>query len=247
MLEVAHEVAKDLHKANIIIDPSRIDSLYNRVSNHIDQARQNIQRTIDVEMIKAYWFIGRDIIEEEQHGETRAEYGKAILKRLSIKLQAKYKSGFSVDTLEKARKFFIIYQSNIEVKKSATVSRKLDTPPLIPNLSWSHYVELISVSRPEVRQFYALEASKNNWKVRELRRQISSFLFDRLLKSKDKEKLLQLAYKGHEISTPEDAIKEPLVLEFLGAPEPHKLSESKLETALINNLHTIASDQDQHA
>jgi predicted nuclease of restriction endonuclease-like (RecB) superfamily len=107
---------------------------------------------------------------------------------------------------------------------------------VVPNLSWSHYVELIKVSRSEARQFYALEASKNNWNVRELRRQISSFLFDRLSKSKSKEALLQLAYKGHEINTPEDAIKEPLVLEFLGAPEPHKLSESKLETAIINNL-----------
>lgn len=120
------------------------------------------------------------------------------------------------------------------MEKSATLSRKSESIALIPNLSWSHYVELMSVSRPEARQFYALEASKNNWNVRELRRQISAFLFDRLLKSNNKEKILQLAYEGQEINTPEDAIKEPLVLEFLGAPEPHKLSESKLETALIN-------------
>lgn len=119
------------------------------------------------------------------------------------------------------------------------MSRKSDLLPLTPNLSWSHYVELMSVSRHEARQFYALETSKNNWNVRELRRQISSFLFDRLLKSKNKEKVLQLACKGQEINTPEDAIKEPLVLEFLGAPEPHKLSESKLETALINNLQNF--------
>ena len=222
---------------NQLIDSRRIDLLYNRVSDHIDQARQNIQRAINVEMIKAYWFIGREIVEEEQHGQIRAEYGKAILKKLSTKLQAKYKSGFGVDTLEQARKFFLVYQS--DVQKSETASRKSDFSALIPNLSWSHYVELIKVTRSEARQFYALEASKNNWNVRELRRQISSFLFDRLLKSKNKEKILHLAYKGQEINTPEDAIKEPLVLEFLGAPEPHKLSESKLETALINNLQNF--------
>lgn len=223
----------------ILINHTRIDSLYNRVTNHIDRARLNIQHTIDVEMVKAYWFTGREIVEEEQHGQVRAEYGKAVLKRLSTRLQEKYKSGFSVDTLEKARKFYLIYQSDIEIEKSATPSRKSDVPLLIPNLSWSHYVELMAVSRPEARQFYALEASNNNWNVRELRRQISSFLYDRLLKSKNKETLLQLAYKGQEINTPEDAIKEPLVLEFLGAPEPHKLSESKLETALINNLQNF--------
>jgi len=222
-----------------LLDHTRIDSLYNRVSSHIDNARQNIQHTIDLEMVKAYWLTGREIVEEEQHGKARAEYGRAILKKLSAKLQGKYKSGFSVDTLEKARKFYLIYQYDIDDQKSATVSRKSNLPPLTPNLSWSHYVELMSVSRPEARQFYALEASKNNWNVRELRRQISSFLFDRLLKSKNKEKVLNLAYKGQEINTPEDAIKEPLVLEFLGAPEPHKLSESKLETALINNLQNF--------
>lgn len=219
-------------------DTKRIDDLYHRVTAHIDHARHYVQKTIDSEMVKAYWLIGRDIVEEEQRGQERAEYGKAILKNLSAKLREKYKNGFSVDILEKARKFFILYQEEDEnsIQKSATLSRKSQPPKLVPNLSWSHYVELITVSRPEARKFYAHEASKNNWNVRELRRQISSFLFDRLAKSKDKQKVMQLAHKGQEINTPEDAIKDPLVLEFLGAPEPHKLSESKLETALINNL-----------
>lgn len=120
--------------------------------------------------------------------------------------------------------------------KSATPSRKSGSIPLVPHLSWSHYVELLKVPRIEALQFYALEASKNNWNVRELRRQISSFLFDRLSRSKDKNAALEMSLKGQEINKPEDAIKEPLVLEFLGAPEPHKLSESNLETSLISNL-----------
>lgn len=220
----------------IVVDDKRIEALYEKVTGHIDRARYCIQKTVDAEMVKAYWLIGQDIVQEEQHGEERAEYGKSILKSLSARLQRKYKSGFSVDTLEKARKFFILYQETEVTRKSATLSRKSKTANLIPNLAWSHYVELIKVNGLDARQFYAIEASKNNWNVRELRRQISSFLFNRLSKSKDKEKVLRLAYEGHEINTPEDTMKEPMVLEFLGAPEPHKLSESKLETALINNL-----------
>lgn len=148
-------------------------------------------------MVKAYWLIGQDIVQEEQEGEERAEYGKSILKNLSAKLQKKYKNGFSVDTLEKARKFFLMYQKEDMPIKSATMSRKFKASGLVSNLSWSHYVELIKVSRIEARQFYAIEASRNNWNVRELRRQISSFLFDRLNKSNDKEKVLKLASEDH--------------------------------------------------
>lgn len=91
------------------IDPQRIDSLYDRIAIHIDTARQQIQRSIDINMIKAYWLIGQEIVEEEQFGNKRSEYGKAVLKSLSTKLQQKYKRGFSVDILEKARKFYLIF------------------------------------------------------------------------------------------------------------------------------------------
>jgi len=225
--------------AKEIIDLSRMDTLYNKASKHIDTARQAVQNTINIEMIKAYWRIGRDIVQEQQEGTERAKYGKAVLKALSVKLQLHYKRGFSVDVLEKARKFYLIYQMDTASQKSATLSRKSDEPPLIPNLAWSHYVELLSVTRDEARQFYALEASQNKWTVRELRRQMDSFLYDRLAKAKDKELVLQLAHKGQEINKPADAIKEPLVLEFLGVPEPHKLSETNLESALISNLQSF--------
>jgi len=233
------------------LEKINIDVLYQKAAGHIDKARQAVQKSINAEMIRAYWLIGRDIIKTEQQGKEKAEYGKAILKEVSVKLQKKYKNGFSVDTLEKARKFYLTYQLDADkTQKSATVSRKykeliLPTMPspkgdnllfLLPNLSWSHYVELIKITRTEARQFYAFEANKNGWNVRELRRQMDSFLFDRLLKAKDKASVLQIAGEGHEINTPEDTMKEPLVLEFLGAPEPHKLSETELEGMLINNL-----------
>ena len=229
-----------LEKNHEIIGSKTVDALYGKITSHIDDARENVQRTVDVEMIKAYWLIGRDIIQEEQSGELRAEYGRSILKQLSKKLQQRYKRGFSVQTLEKARKFYVLYQKDTIGGKSPTLSGISETPAVLNlNLSWSHYVELMTVKRDEARDFYALEASQNKWTVRELRRQMDSFLYDRLAKAKDKGQVLQLARKGQEINKPEDAIKEPLVLEFLGVPEPHKLSETKLESALINNLQNF--------
>lgn len=222
-----------------LVDTSRIDDLFIKASAHIDRARETVQHTVNIELINAYWRIGRDIVQDQQEGKDRAAYGRAILKDLSKKLIAHYKRGFSVDSLEKARKFYLIYQYASETEISATTSRISDGPPLMPNLSWSHYVELISISRDEARQFYALEASSNKWTIRELRRQIDSFLYDRLAKAKDKEQVLALAHKGQEINNPQDAIKDPLILEFLGIPEPHKLSENSLESALLNNLQNF--------
>lgn len=217
-----------LRYSNKLSNIDDINLLYHKASRYIDEARQSIRRSIDIKIVEAYWLIGRDIIKTEQRGERRAEYGKAILRGLSVRLQVKYKGGFSIDTLEKARKFFLTYQ------KSATLSRILTQ-----NLSWSHYVELLKVKRSEARQFYIMEARRNNWNIRELRRQINAFLYDRTPKSKNKRGLLKSVRCDYEINTPEDAIKDPLVLEFLGVPEPRDLSETKLETALINNLQNF--------
>ena len=214
-------------------------SLYGKAAAHIDQARTAIHRTVDTQMVRAYWLIGRDIVEEEQLGKTRADYGKELLKQLSKQLQAKYGRGFSVRTLEKARRFYLVYHDVMSHGKSPTLSAEFDGSKQSFGLSWSHYVELIGVKRESARKFYELEATKNNWNVRELRRQIDSFLYDRLAKSKDKDQVLQLACNGQEINTAEDAIKEPLVLEFLGVPEPHNLSETNLESALITNLQSF--------
>lgn len=227
-------------KSNSLIseEDRRINTLYFRVSSHIDQARQHIQKTIDGEMVKAYWQIGKEIVDEEQRGKERAEYGKAVLKKLSLKLQSKYFRGFGVDTLEQARKFYIVYPL-AKKSKSDTVRRKSENPTFNQNLSWSHYRLLMRISRPEARTFYEHETCKNHWSSRELDRQINSLLFDRLTKSKDKKGLLRLAQNGQEIVNPVDAIKEPIVLEFLGIPESHRLVESKVEEALIDNLQSF--------
>lgn len=232
---------KLLKKDKVLVSSAekRITALYSRVTSHIEQARNRIQKTVDSEMVKAYWLIGQDIVKEEQHGKERAEYGKTILKNLSAKLQNKYVRGFGVDTLEQARKFYLTYQPLDENKKSDALRRKSETPHFNPNLSWTHYRLLMRITRSEARMFYEYEAGKNHWSSRELERQVSSLLFDRLAKSKDKEGLLKLACKGQEIINPVDSIKEPIVLEFLGIPESHRLVESKLEEALLNNLQTF--------
>lgn len=201
------------------VGAKNIDLLYKKASAYIDQARQTIHRTIDTEMVKAYWCIGRDIVEEEQEGKKRAEYGSFLLNGLSERLTKKYGRGFSGSTLRDIRLFYQTYPNELN-----------------PTLGWIHYRALMRVHTLEARSFYEIETKKNCWSGRELERQINSLLFERLAKSKDKKGLMRLACKGQEIDTPADAIKEPLILEFVGMPESHRLVESKLEEALANNL-----------
>lgn len=210
----------------------KIELIFNKVSQHIDKARNNIMRSIDHEMVTTYWLIGRDIVEEEQHGQARAEYGKHLLAELSAQLTKKYGTGFGVENLKRIRQFYLMYKDYTPIGYAVRTESKT----LNVNLSWTHYRALMRVSRIDARSFYEIEAVKNNWSGRELERQINSLLFDRLALSKDKDGVLQLAIKGQEITKPEDAIKDPLVLEFLNLPESHKLVESKLEQALIDNL-----------
>ncbi len=205
----------------------KIEQLQHQIYKHIDNARQSVQRSIDTEMVKAYYLIGRDIVEAEQNGRTKAEYASYLIKELSINLNKKYNKGFSVTTLKNARYFYLTYKDAIGQTVSAQFSK---------NLGWSHYELLMRISRVEVRKFYEIEADKNHWSVRELKRQIASLLFDRLAKSKDKEGLLKLSYKGQEIVKPSDAIKDPVILEFLDLPISHRLVESKVEEIIINNL-----------
>jgi len=142
-----------------------LESLYLRVSSLINNARNNVERSINHEMVRTYFLIGKEIVEEEQKGKERAEYGEQILQKLSIKLQNEYQKGFGVDTLERARRFYLIYQSDVldtsEEKISAPLERKSLLPHFNPDLSWSHYRELIKISRADARKFYEIEAAKD--------------------------------------------------------------------------------------
>ncbi len=232
--------------------------LYGRVREILDAARAGIARTVNTTQVLANWLIGREIVEQEQRGEHRAGYGAKLLTRLSLRLTRDFGRGYSVDNLEAFRQFYLEYPLLI----SETVRRKLAMPAisetasrksvaaagaataprpgrLHSDLSWSHYRCLLRVGRQAARDFYEIEAIKHGWSVRELSRQTASLLFDRLAKSRDKAGLLRLARRGQEVSRPIDALRDPMVIEFLGLPESHRLVESKLEQALIGNLQNF--------
>lgn len=177
-------------------------------------------------MVTAYWHIGKEIIEAEQRGISRAGYGKKLIENLSQQLIEKYGAGWSASHLWHVRQFYLLYKDRM--------------PPnlhtLRAELSWSHYRILMRIEKPEARSFYEIECIKNNWSSRELERQKGSFLFERLALSKDKKGLMKLVHKGQELEKYADMIKDPYVLEFTGLSADPKLYESKLEQALIDNL-----------
>lgn len=194
------------------------------IKSVLTNARSNVARQVNNELLCAYWNIGRIICEYEQSVPDRADYGKQTLKELSKELTKEFGKGFSRSNLQNMRQFYLTYE------KCQTLSGKL---------SWSHYCELLSISDSEKRGFYEKEAINANWSVRELKRQIESSLFERLLLSRgdaNKEQVLKLALHGNEISEPEDIIKDPYVFEFLGLPENRPFLESDLERALVQQI-----------
>lgn len=205
----------------LVRNTTQSERIYDRIRKIIEHARGNIARAINTEMVVAYWYVGREIVEEEQRGKSRAGYGEAILKNLSEKLTADFGKGFDESNLRNIRQFYLTYP-------------KCDT--LRHELSWSHYRILMRVGKEHARSFYEVECINNNWSARELERQKGSLLFERLALSKDKKGLMKLARRGQELQTYNDMIKDPYVLEFTGLSPQSKLYESKLEQALIDNL-----------
>lgn len=190
----------------------------------IIESRKNLVRTVNTEMLSAYWNVGRLIIESEQNNSVRAGYGEETLKKVSKRLRSELGNGFSMTNLSFMRRFYLAYQ------KFQTVSEKL---------SWSHYCELLTISDDSKRSFYEKECIASRWSVRELKRQLDSSLYERLLLSRgaeNKEEVKRLAEKGQEIEKPEDILKDPYVFEFVGLPENKAVLESDLEDALINHI-----------
>lgn len=194
----------------------------------LTQARQNVYRSINQTMTQAYWLIGQRIVEEEQGGESRAQYGKAIIKTLSETLSPEFGKGFSVRNLEQMRAFYLLYQI------PQTVSAELKSPDF--QLSWSHYQMLIRIKDEKERTFYEIEAIQNQWSLRELKRQFDSGLYLRLALSTDQAGIQNLAKQGQVIESPSDAIKDPYILEFLNLHEHYRYTESDLEHELIDKL-----------
>lgn len=201
-------------------------SLYNKIASILEESRKFVASTVNTAMVQTYFEIGRLIVEEEQHGNIRAEYGKETLKKLSEKLTANYGKGFSVTNLKQMRDFYLTYQIRQTVSDQFT-------------LSYSHYLFLMRIDNPDERKFYEIEATSSNWSLRELKRQFDSALYERLSLSKDKEKVKLLAQQGQVVENPSDIVKDPYVLEFLGLPEKSYYSESELESRLIEKLENF--------
>lgn len=233
--------------------------LLDRVVSILDQARANVIKAVNSNMVIAYWLIGREIVQELQHGDQRAEYGKQVIETLSRELNARYGKGFSATNIKYFRLFYQTYADREPIirHKACDESEKGHTPCDVlddlrlavdksieiqgfsPLLSWSHYRTLTQVEHKNERLFYEIEAEKAGWSVPDLQRQIHTFLFARLLKSRDKAGVMALAQKGQIIETASDMIKNPYILDFLGLPESKKLHESKLEQAIIENLQNF--------
>lgn len=199
-------------------------SLLQKIAGRYEQGRSNIAAYVNTEIVYTYWQIGQYIVEYEQGGNAKATYGKGLLENLSKDLSLAYGKGFSQSNMKRMRQFYVIYPN------SATVSHQLN---------WSMIVELLKIDDPLERSFYEKQSIIENWSVRELIRQKSSSLFLRLAASKDKDGILKLAHQGQIIEKPADLIREPYVLEFLKIPEPYHLSETELETRLIDHLQAF--------
>ena len=193
----------------------------NDVRSIIESARESAVRSVDTCRVKMYWEIGCRIFEEEQLGKERADYGTYLIKNLSKTIMPDYGSGFGVRQLERSRQFYRLYP----------IASTLRT-----QLNWSQYKALITISDPDKREFYELESVNNAWTARETERQINSQLYERLLLSNDKESVLAIARKERIPQSPQEVLKEPMILEFLGLERKASYYEKDLESAIITHL-----------
>ena len=195
--------------------------IYSEIKDALLLSRKQAYNAVNTAMIQAYWHIGRIIVEHEQNGSLRAEYGKAILQSISERLQQEFGNGFSVRSLQQMKKFYVMFPN---------------TNALRSQLTWTHYRALLRVENDDARNWYVEECIRSGWSSRQLERQISTLYFDRLLASRDKTPVIA---EANELTTPlaaEDFIKDPYVLDFLDLKNYPALRESDLEQALIDKL-----------
>ena len=264
-------------------------TVYDRVQVILASAQTHAARSVNTAQVVANWLIGREIVEEQQQGRAKTEYGEKIIAKLAADLKKQGRAGYGEIMLKLCRKFYLTYTelpggqigyalrnqlaessempgifhpprkqlkpdqkesgighalrsqspgTMILVPQIIEAARSSEWQPglLHPSLSWTHYRALMRVSNAPARAFYEIEATQQNWNARETERQIQSLLFERLAKSRDKKGVMALATKGQVVQTPADVFKDPVVIEFLGLPESHRLVETKLEESLISNL-----------
>ncbi len=201
--------------------PPPLDDAYDRIRAVLTEARRRAWQAVNAAMVAAYWEVGRIIVEVEQGGQERADYGKRVLQGLSARLKSDFGKGFDPSNLSMMRAFYLAFPTFDAVRQE---------------LSWTHYRLLLRVEKADARSFYEAEAVNARWSTRELERQIHSLLFERLALSRDKPGVMALAQKGHEVREPADLVKDPYVLEFAGLRQDEHFRESDLEQALIAKI-----------
>ncbi len=232
-----------------------IDALFERISALIEESRKRVATAVNLAEVYTKYEIGRHIVEDEQEGKARAAYGKQVLPILSQKLTDKFGSGWSLETLKSARKFYSVYAPQAIRSTALTKSDKengktnlvnsvdqIQIAPAEPHkfvLSWSHYLVLMRIKDDGARSFYEVECAKQNWGVRWLQRQVGSSLYERIALSSDRDKVVRMAKEGEIIEKPADIIKNPVTLEFLGLKPDAAYSETKLENAIIDKMQTF--------
>ncbi|MDR3110984.1 MAG: PDDEXK nuclease domain-containing protein [Planctomycetaceae bacterium] len=225
---------------------------YKQVADLLVSARKYAKRQLDNTIVTAYYEIGRMIVEREQQGQKRAQYGAKLIKGLSQYLTGQYGRGFSVVNLQSIRKFYQVYSQSIQQSLTAKSGDDEKSQSLISlfdvnaqkgqslsaqfNLTWTHYQILMRIEDESARRFYEIETLNQQWSVRQLQRQVGSSLYERLALSRDKDKVMALANEGQTVEVPRDIFKSPYVLEFTGLEERAEYSETELEQVLIDNL-----------
>lgn len=204
----------------LVVENVEIDLIFNEVKELVVNSRKKVYSYVNTEMLYLYWNIGKTIM-KIQNGEDRAEYGEQVLEKLSEKLTVEFGRGFSFRNLRRMRKFYCLFPIWTSV---------------LSELSWSHYLELIKIDEENKRKFYQNECINFKWSVREFQRQKASLLYERLIMSNDKKKIIELASKGQQLITSKDLIKDPFVLEFLDIKENASYLESDLEKNILLHL-----------
>ena len=231
------------------------DALFKKISVLIEESRKKAATAVNIAEVYTKYEIGRYIVEDEQYGKHKAEYGKQVIIKLSERLSAKFGAGWSEDTLSNCRKFYKTYsrtrfsqtspdKSKVNVHNTNFLNAVSEIQNTLPHLhkfvlSWSHYLVLMRIKDENARNFYEIESRKQNWSVRWLQRQVSSSLYERIALSKNNEEVMRLAKEGQAGEKPSDIIKNPITLEFLGLKPEAVYSETRLESAIISKMQSF--------
>jgi predicted nuclease of restriction endonuclease-like (RecB) superfamily len=216
------------------LEQIKYSKLISQIGSLLQKGKEQVTQSINASLVRTYWLIGRHIVEFEQGGKEKSDYGSKLLDQLAKDLSEKHGKGFSRSNVFQIRQFYLRFS------KIQTLSGQFEKGETLSQvLSWSHYVEILKADSDLEINFYTKQSEKENWSVRELQRQMKSMLFHRLALSKDKKGVLELSEQGLEVRKSEDILKDPYVLEFLGIPEKYQYLEGELEEKLISNLQNF--------